>query len=296
MESKKEYPLVSIGVPTYNRGIGIRKTLESIWQQGYPTLEIIISDNCSTDNTKEVIEVLCKGHNETKYYRQETNIGMIPNFAFLLRKASGKYFMWASDDDALEPGILFKYVDFLEANPEYSIASGEIKYDSPDFNEGGFTFEQRSPSVRVINYYFKVVYGGMIHGLMRRDLAKDVSIHKVIGNDYHFIANLAYLGKIKNFQFVGYHKNFGGTSRSFKEYAKAMGDTEFAGNFPHLKMSCDAFEEVMYKSRVYSGMPIISKLTLAIFSFSGVFLGYYVKIFPFAIAGKIKRFIMRPFK
>ena len=298
MESKHEYPLVSLGIPTYNRSIGIRKTLDSIWQQRYPKLEIVISDNCSTDDTGELIDTIRKVHPEIKYWRQQTNIGMIPNFEFVLKKASGKYFMWVADDDLLEPGILEKYVSFLEQNPGYSLVSGEIKYwlnNNEDFNEHGFTFEQKSPSLRVIGYYFKVIYGGLMHGMMRRELTKYVTLRRVIGNDYHFIANMAYLGKIKNFEFVGYNKNFGGTSKSFKQYAKAMGESDFAGNFPHVKIACDAYAEVMYRSPVYSAMRGLSKLTLAISSFLGVFFCYYGRIFPLAIGGKIKRFLRRLF-
>lgn len=299
MKSKNEYPLISFGIPTYNRNYGIRKTLESIWAQQYPNIEIIISDNCSTDNTPEVIEEIVREHPEIKAYRQETNISMIPNFEFVLKKATGKYFMWVADDDQLEPGILEKYVTFLEENPEYALVSGQIRYwldDDPAFNERGFTFETDWSGLRVFGYYFKVIYGGMIHGMMRREMTENVRLRKIIGNDYHFIASLAYIGKIKNFDFVGYHKNFGGTSKSFKEYAKAIGDSPFAGRFPHLKMACDAFEEVMYRSRVYDEMPVVSKLALAISSFSGVMFCYYGRIFPFSVGGKIKRLLQRPFK
>lgn len=299
MKSKNEYPLISIGIPTYNRNYGIRKTLESIWQQQYPNLEIIISDNCSKDNTFEVLAEFAKAHPEIKAYRQEKNITMIPNFEFVRQKASGKYFMWVADDDTLEPGILQRYVDFLEANPEYSLVSGQIKYwldNDPALYERGFNFETNWPGLRVFGYYFKVIYGGMIHGMMRREMTKNVRLRKIIGNDYHFIASLAYLGKIKNFDFVGYHKNFGGTSKSFKEYAKAVGDSPFAGKFPHLKMAGDAFKEVMYRSRVFDELPYLSKLALAISSFFGVLFCYYGRIFPFSVGGKIKRTILRPFK
>jgi glycosyltransferase involved in cell wall biosynthesis len=299
MERDPAYPLISIGIPTFNGNTGVLRTLSSIWEQDYPNLEIIISNNCSTDNTEDIILARCKNHPEIKYFIQEQNIGMIPNFEFVLRKASGKYFMWVADDDTLAPGILARYVDFLENNPEYSVVSGVIKYwlnDTPDFNERGFTFEQNSPGTRVAKYYFKVIFGGMIHGMMRRELTEYVSLRKVIGNDYHFMANLAYLGKIKNFEFTGYHKSFGGTSKSFKEYAKAMGESDFAGRFPHIKMACDAFREIMYRSPVFSDLPKLSKLTLAISSFSGVFLCYYGRIFPFAVAGKIKRLFTHSFK
>lgn len=300
MEKEIEYPLISIGIPTYNRSKSMLLTLSSIWAQNYPHLEVIISDNCSPDNTEEVVQEISKGHPEIKYYRQKANIGMIPNFEFVLRNASGKYFMWVADDDALEVGVLLKYMAFLESHPYYSLVSGEIKYwldNEQDLSERGFTFEQKSSSLRVIGYYFKVVYGGMMHGLMRRELTKGINLRKVIGNDYHFIANLAYLGEIKHFEFVGYHKNFGGTSKDFKQYARHMGDSDFAGNFPHLKMACDAFAEVMYRSQVYSEMPFHSKLTLAASSFSGMIIRYYGQIFPFMVGGRIKRFILnRPSK
>jgi glycosyltransferase involved in cell wall biosynthesis len=294
MESKIEYPLVSIGIPTYNRSKGIYRTLASIWAQRYPNLEVIVSDNCSTDNTQEVVQEIGKSHPEIMYHRQETNIGMIPNFEFVLRNATGKYFMWVADDDALEAGALLQYVTFLESHAKHSLVSGEIKYwsgNEQDLSERGFTFEQKSSSLRVIGYYSKVVYGGMIHGLMRRELTKGIALRHVIGNDYHFIANLAYLGEIKHFEFVGYHKNFGGSSKDFKQYAKHMGDSDFAGNFPHLKMACDAFAEVMYHSQVYSQMPFHAKFTLAVSSFSSIIMRYYGKIFPLMVGGRIKRFI-----
>lgn len=294
MKPLKEYPLVSIGIPAYNRGKGIHRALASIWVQDYPNLEVIVSDNFSSDNTREVVEGIAKSHKELLYHRQKLNIGMIPNFEFVLRKSTGKYFMWLADDDAMEAGVLLKYVSFLEAHPEYSLVSGQIKYwldSNQDLSEKGFTFEQKSSSLRVIGYYSKVVYGGMIHGLMRRELTKSINLRQAIGNDYHFIANLAYLGEIKHFDFVGYHKNFGGTSKDFKQYAKQIGDSTFAGNFPHLKMACDAFDEVMYRSQVYSTMSFHSKLMLAASSFSSIILRYYGGIFPFMIGGKIRRFI-----
>lgn len=297
MESRTEYPLISIGIPTYNRSRGISRTLRSIWAQRYPHVEVIISDNCSTDNTEQVVLDIAKHHPAIRYHRQERNIGMIQNFEYVLRNATGKYFMWIADDDELEKGVLLKYVSFLESHSDYSLVSGEIKYwlnNKQDVIERGFTFEQKSSSLRVIGYYAKVVYGGMIHGLMRRELTHGISLRPVIGNDYHFIANLAYLGAMKHFDFVGYHKNFGGTSKNFKQYVIHIGDSAFAARFPHLKMACDAFAEVMYRSQVYSQMSFYGRFMLASLSFSGVIFRYYAGIYPLMIGGRVKRFILSP--
>ena len=71
MASQIEYPLISVGIPTYNRSVGILRTLNSIWAQQYPNLEVVISDNCSTDDTQEVIQQVSKEHPEIKFHHLE---------------------------------------------------------------------------------------------------------------------------------------------------------------------------------------------------------------------------------
>ena len=93
-------PLVSVGIPSYNRPEGLRRTLECITEQTYTNLEIIVSDNCSagTETGAVVREFMAKDP-RIQYYRQENNQGPMFNFQFVLEKATGEYFMWAADDD-----------------------------------------------------------------------------------------------------------------------------------------------------------------------------------------------------
>lgn len=298
MNSKTEYPLISVGIPTYNRSKKLPKTVASIFEQGYSNFELIISDNCSSDDTQDVCNELRQVYPNIRYFRQEENIGMIPNFEFIIQQAIGKYFMLVADDDSLEPNILRRYAEFLEKNDNYSLVSGEIKYWSGEdlvFHEKGFNFEQESAGMRVVAFYYKVVYGGIFAGLMRSDFAKQVPIRTVIGNDWHFLAGLAFLGKIKNLQFTGYHKRIGGTSVNFKQYAKSLGESDFAANYPHLKMAKDAYLEIIERTKIYSVLSRPAKLILAISSFVSIIACYYGKIFPFIIGGKIKRMILHPF-
>ena len=88
----QQFPLVTIGIPTYNRADGyLRETLESALAQSYPNLEILVADNCSTDNTKLVVESY--KDKRVRYFRHET--GLIPNdnFNFCLSQARGYYFL-----------------------------------------------------------------------------------------------------------------------------------------------------------------------------------------------------------
>src|SRR5690606_31401760 len=85
-------------------------------------------DNCSTDDTGEICQQAAREHPEVHYIRHPENIGILKNFEFCLKAATGKYFMWLSDDDSLESDSLSKCVAFLESNPEYVVATCKIRY------------------------------------------------------------------------------------------------------------------------------------------------------------------------
>ena len=290
----KEWPLITIGVPTHNGAHRLKKALASVMSQCYPNLEVLISDNDSSDNTAGLCAELMKKWPGIKVFRQDRNIGIIRNFEFLLKQARGKYFMWLSDDDTLAADALKKCVEFLEDNPQYSLVSGNIEYwlnGRVSMIEHGFNFQQRSPSLRVISYYSKVINGGIFHGLMRTGLAQQLEIRNVLGSDWHFVASLAFLGKIKNLDFIGYRKKFGGSSRNFVHYAKLLGESTFAGRHPHMKIPFDAFKEIWSQRSVYSSLPHDHRLSLALSAFLATWLHYYAFIYPFVIGGKIKRWL-----
>jgi glycosyltransferase involved in cell wall biosynthesis len=94
-------PLVTIGIPTYNRADGyLRQTLKSARNQTYPNIEIVVSDNCSTDNTDEYVTGL--GDPRIRYFKQSENIGANNNFNFCLEQARGDYFLLLHDDDFID--------------------------------------------------------------------------------------------------------------------------------------------------------------------------------------------------
>jgi len=116
-------PLVSVGIPTFNRPDGLRRTLECITRQSYRNLEIIISDNCSPGpETQSVAEEFQKNDSRIQYFRQDKNQGPAWNFAFVLEKATGEYFMWASDDDEWDKNFIKSLIFLLENNKKIGMA------------------------------------------------------------------------------------------------------------------------------------------------------------------------------
>ena len=107
--------LVSVGIPTFNRPDGLRRTLECITGQTYKNLEIIVSDNCSSSSeTEEVVREFVSKDSRIQYYRQDFNKGAAFNFQFVLEKATGEYFMWAADDDIHEREFISSLVEPLK--------------------------------------------------------------------------------------------------------------------------------------------------------------------------------------
>ena len=110
-------PLVSIGVPVFNGEKTLRRALDALLAQDYPNLEIIISDNASTDGTGAIAAEYAARDKRVKYFRAEKNSGAIWNFNRVFALASGKYFMWAASDDQRDHSFVRACVEKLEACP-----------------------------------------------------------------------------------------------------------------------------------------------------------------------------------
>lgn len=106
MMTGKTYPLVTIAIPTYNRANRfLKQAIGCALNQTYQNIEIIVSDNCSTDNTEMVVKN-CKDP-RIRYFRHRKNIGANNNFNFCLEEAKGAYFLLLQDDDLID-------ADFIE--------------------------------------------------------------------------------------------------------------------------------------------------------------------------------------
>lgn len=120
MENENQ-PLVSIGVPVYNGEKTIARALDALTGQDYTNLEIIISDNASTDATREICEEYVQKDHRVTYSRAEKNMGSIWNFNKVVELSSGKYFMWAADDDERELSFVSACVEKIEQCPEAAV-------------------------------------------------------------------------------------------------------------------------------------------------------------------------------
>ena len=122
-------PLVSIGIPTYNRaGSYLKHALRSAVRQTYENIEIIVSDNCSSDSTESVVKEF--GDSRISYYRQKENIGPVNNRNFCLEQAHGKYIVMLLDDDLIDDDFVATCMDAVRHHEPGVILTGVREIDS----------------------------------------------------------------------------------------------------------------------------------------------------------------------
>lgn len=113
-------PLVTVVIPTFNRGdTFLPRALEAACNQTYLNLEIVVSDNSSTDNTREVVHRY--GDHRIRYHRHAVNIGAANNLEFCIRESRGEYTLVLMDDDLIDADFIECCVNAARLAPEAGI-------------------------------------------------------------------------------------------------------------------------------------------------------------------------------
>lgn len=118
-------PLVSICVPTYNRASALRESLKSICGQDYAPLDILISDNCSEDDTEQVCREIAKADPRVRYVRQPRNIGLYGNHNFCIDEGRGEFLCLFHDHDERSSQIISTYVSFMRQHPDVGVVCSD---------------------------------------------------------------------------------------------------------------------------------------------------------------------------
>ena len=136
-------PLVSIIITSYNRAHSIERAIQSALMQDYPNLELVISDNCSTDNSMEIIRRY-EADPRVRISENETNLGMIPNYKKATEDiAKGEYITYISSDDALsDKHFISEAVVLSNKYPDVLLVLGKLQQFTPDGEIIGQTDEK----------------------------------------------------------------------------------------------------------------------------------------------------------
>lgn len=137
-------PRVSIGMPVRNGGELLAAALRSLLEQTERDIEIIVSDNASDDGTSEFLQRAALDDCRIRYIRQDVPISAYDNFRFVLRRATGKYFMWSAHDDTRDRDYVGRLAARLDDDAAAVLAFGDLNIVTPDNPSGSpkpFDFE-----------------------------------------------------------------------------------------------------------------------------------------------------------
>jgi glycosyltransferase involved in cell wall biosynthesis len=223
-----ERPLVSVGMPTYERPADLARALAAMTGQTHDRLEIVVSDNASTSPAVEATaRAFAERDPRVRYVRQPVNRGPVENFQYVLAAATGAYFMWCSDDDWRAPTFVERLLAALEANPAAPLAFCDFHaVDGDDRRRPEYPpqlpllepLTAASRRERQWAYFMQEESLGKanaIYGLMRRealagfDWARFCGQHGWFGSDMLFVFRMLGLGPLALVREVLFHARVG---------------------------------------------------------------------------------------
>ena len=277
-------PLVTVGIPTYNRPEGLERTLACITSQTYTNLEIIISDNCSSEpGVLPVIKKYSSNDKRVSYYIQEKNLSLVPNFQFLLDKATGNYFMWAADDDQWDVNFIDVCVRAMMADSDVAVCMTNIRLVEQGGTSAAGNLNRSFMQSSLLARSFNFVKSNMenkyfLCGLYRTSLIKNVPFHNSWGGEHLFLFEIITKGK---FLFIQGQSNFyyykGGSSKGMDTIRKAF----------NIKSRYYFFDAYIFKYLTYQfgfkHLSFINKIGLVFYNGAGLifnedYILYYILI------------------
>jgi glycosyltransferase involved in cell wall biosynthesis len=267
---QSQAPAVTVGIPTYNRADSLARALDSAVAQSERDIEVLVSDDASTDHTPELIAELAGRDPRVRHLRQQRNLGLTANFNAVLREARGHYVMLLADDDWIDEGYVARCRAALDADARLALACGNAVYHEA----GGHTFPGRDinlydsdPRRRVRRYFGLVTDNVCIYGLMRRSLLeRALPMRNCLAGDWLLIARLAFQGMVRTEPATHVHRSTGGTSANFDRTVSRMGLSEFEARHPHLAIMRFIRDDIARDSPVYDSLPLRSRRVLGTLS------------------------------
>jgi glycosyltransferase involved in cell wall biosynthesis len=196
-------PRVSVGMPVYNGEKFVGEGIQSILNQSFSDLELIVCDNASTDSTGEICRRIAAADRRLRYYANPTNIGVSENYNKAFQHSRGEYFKWASCNDYCAEGLIEGCAEVLDRRPDAILCYPKTRVfdieiaDAEDY-EDNLNLQEDDPLTRfeqlIDRLYLRL--NNVMNGLIRVDALKKTQLHQgFAGSDYNLLAELILQGK-----------------------------------------------------------------------------------------------------
>ena len=126
--------LLSVVIPAYNQPAYLRRALQSVVDQSYRPLDVVVADDCSPNSLEPVVQEFLSTENELlkiRYFRHTHNRGVAENFRFCFAQALGKYVVLLPHDNRfIDRGFLFESVEIMRRHPDCHLCFGNAVYET----------------------------------------------------------------------------------------------------------------------------------------------------------------------
>jgi hypothetical protein len=242
-------PLVSIGLPTYNRVDLLVRAIDSVLAQTHREIELIVSDNASTDTTEDVCRERAARDGRLRFIRQPVNRGPTANFNAVLDAARGDYFMWLSDDDWLDANYVASCLEALTTRPGVTIAAGRCHhYDAAGrllIEDVLTNLTQPDVADRLLTYFATVDYNSIFYGLMPTPLVRQQGMRNVAAADWLIVAGMLAHGHAVTVEQTRVHRTVGGTSKSIRNVIKVLRLPTYQWFIPWLTIALEFWRDML---------------------------------------------------
>lgn len=201
-DSTPEHPLVSIAVPVYNEEEHLAQALDSLLAQDYENIEIIISDNASTDRTPQICAEYAARDRRVRYHRNETNIGALENFNHAFTLASGEFFMWSAGHDVRPPTQVSRCMEILLGDSSIVLCYPQVNWVDDEgrhleaIHEYIDTRGARDKLARLNIVVWGLHRALPVYGVFRADALKQTALFtQVVSPDVLLLIELSLIGK-----------------------------------------------------------------------------------------------------
>jgi hypothetical protein len=252
-------PLVTVGVPAYNRPLGLERAVRSALAQQCREIEVLVSDDASPDPAvAEVGARLAADDPRVRFVRQARNLGHAGNYQWVLQEAKGEHFMWLSDDDWIDPDYIDRCLAAVREDDRTVLVCGLAKYYSTGryaFAERPINLEGRRPGLRLIRYFGRVSMNGPLFGIARRrDLLEGGGFPQIAGGDWLLVAGLAAHGKIRTIPGVHIHRSSGGLGADARGLAESFGMRGLAARQHHVVVAARLWRHIAFQDARFGAM------------------------------------------
>jgi glycosyltransferase involved in cell wall biosynthesis len=269
---------LTVLLPTYNRAGSLPSAVDSVLNQTYGALELLISDNASTDDTQTVCEAYVQRDERVRYFRQPVNRGPIPNFNWLLSQTQTEYLLMLADDDWLDPDYVERCVEIIEADRSLSIVTGATRYhegDAPPDLVLNTNLTERSGSRRVLRYLRNSWSSAAFYGLLRTSaVQRSLPIPNVMGADWLFVASMSFSGRVLTTTTTHLNRRRGGTSADFHRIAQVSQLSTRAARNPHLAIAYNQFRDIALSNPVYASLGRVRRTALGVAAVAAIVSGH----------------------